>query len=197
MENIEDYVSEHTVLNILNKYIIHRDHTHELHVKMISLNLFDALSDSYTMTNAERSLLKISALLHDIGYFINKEDHHKHSKYIILNDGIFDRVPTELRYSLALICENHRKTAPMNIDFLDLSKKQCLLRLTAILRMADALDHKNIQDVSIEYLNRNTINVKIQFYNEFSDHFIKKLSKKSTLFNELFGVNIVKSVSNM
>lgn len=197
MDNIEDYVSEQTALNILNKYIIHRDHTHELHVKGISLNLFDALSDSYNMTNAERSLLKISALLHDIGYFINKEDHHKHSKYIILNDGIFDSMPTELRYNLALICENHRKAAPMDIDFLDFNTKQCLLKLTAILRMADALDHRNIEDVSIEYLNRKTINVKIQFYNEFSDHFLKKLSKKSTLFNELFGVTIIKSVSNM
>lgn len=194
MENLDYYLSDALELIILNKYILERDHSHEKNVANIALEIFDCLKENNNMTFSERSLLKHSAMLHDIGYYINKTEHNEHSKYLILNDSLFDNIPWELRIKLGTLCENHRKSELINIDYLDPNSKESLIRLIAILKIADALDHKIVRDIIYKPANEKNNIIQVYLNNLSSPNFIKKLSKKSLLFNEIFNINILDSI---
>src|SRR4029079_15299646 len=61
--------------------------------------------------SVERELLWASALLHDIGMTIDYDDHHKHSRYLVLNAGL----PGFAQREVALIGQAvryHRKGMP-------------------------------------------------------------------------------------
>jgi exopolyphosphatase/pppGpp-phosphohydrolase len=194
MLKIEDFMSEQEVHNIMDKYISQRDHKHEETVKYVALNLFESLKNDYSMSPSDRSLLEYSCMLHDIGYFINKSDHHKHTKYIILHDALFDVIPAELRYDLATLCENHRKSAPKNLENYSLEKKQKFLKLIAILRIADGLDHEIVNNILFENPIEGSANFQICLKSSYNSSFFRKLAQKSALFNEIFEINIIESV---
>lgn len=192
--NIDEYIGEIAISSILKKYIIQRDYKHEENVKRIALSIFDNLRTEHNMTQSDRNLLSCGCLLHDIGYFINKSDHHNHSAYIILNDELFDVLPSALRSDLALLCQNHRKSSPKNIDHFDLNKRKSFLKLIAILRIADGLDHELVQNILFESNNEKNSNMKIYLKSSYNHHFIKKLTQKSILFNEIFNTNLFESL---
>ena len=59
----------------------------------------------------ERELLWAAALLHDIGMTVDYDDHHKHSRYLVLNAGL----PGFEQREVALIGQAvryHRKGTP-------------------------------------------------------------------------------------
>ena len=42
----------------------------------------------HNLSPGDRELIDYAALLHDIGWHISREGHHKHSQYLILNGGL-------------------------------------------------------------------------------------------------------------
>ena len=62
-------------------------------------------------TPAERELLWAAALLHDIGMAVDYDDHHKHSRYLILNAGLPGFTPREVAL-IAQMARYHRKGTP-------------------------------------------------------------------------------------
>ena len=72
--NIENYLKEDELTTILNKYIIYRKHSHEKKVVSFALALFEMLETTFTFSFEERNLLKYSATLHDIGYFLGSKN---------------------------------------------------------------------------------------------------------------------------
>ncbi|TYQ16844.1 UNVERIFIED_CONTAM: exopolyphosphatase/guanosine-5'-triphosphate,3'-diphosphate pyrophosphatase [Acetivibrio alkalicellulosi] len=72
--------------NFMHLYEIRQ--THANHVCFLSLSLFDQLKELHRFGEDERNLLKIAALLHDIGISISYYEHYKHSFYIILNSRL-------------------------------------------------------------------------------------------------------------
>jgi len=72
--------------SIENLARMHDQHTaHALHVRHLSLQLFDQLREVHGLGAAERELLAAAALVHDIGMAIDYYEHHEHSAYLILN----------------------------------------------------------------------------------------------------------------
>lgn len=185
--NIENYLKEEQLFIILNKYIIYRKHTHEKKVVSFALDLFDILKTTFNFSFEERNLLKYSAFLHDIGYIIDSKMHHKYTKDIILNDEIFNNLPGELRLMLAIVSSSHRQSISDEINFFNRKKQKKLLKLIALLRVADVLEHKSILEFSFEK-NINTLIIHVK--NTCSKKLIKKIFKKSILFRELFLTNI-------
>ena len=57
---------------------------------------------------AERELLWAAAMLHDVGMAVDYDDHHKHSRYLILNGGLPGFSPRETAL-IAQIARYHRK----------------------------------------------------------------------------------------
>jgi exopolyphosphatase/guanosine-5'-triphosphate,3'-diphosphate pyrophosphatase len=119
------------------------DGAHAKHVARLAARLFDALSPEYRLKPRESLLLKVAALLHDIGLFIGPRNHHKHSMYLIQHSDLFGLNNHDIEL-VALIARYHRRSAPKpsHIEYmaLEFNDRITVAKLGAILRIADALD---------------------------------------------------------
>ena len=66
----------------------HAEQPHSSHVRELALVLFDALGERLGCGKDDRAALADAALLHDVGYHISYERHHKHSYHLILHAGL-------------------------------------------------------------------------------------------------------------
>jgi len=190
MLNIVNYLNEEQLLEVLDKYNLFDIKDHGKKVSIYALRLFDSLNPYFEFKIEERNLLHYSALIHDVGYFINKENHHQHTKYIILKEPLLDNVPNNLRENLALIAYGHGKSIDDTLNSYPHKEKAIILKLISILRIADALDHKHNLGVSLEKveIKDNTLNIQIK--GEASKLIFKKIKKKSDLFYKIYNIPI-------
>jgi exopolyphosphatase/guanosine-5'-triphosphate,3'-diphosphate pyrophosphatase len=139
------------VLDLARKCDWHRTHSEQ--VARLCLRLFDETRAIHNMGNAERELIEYGALLHDIGWHISRNDHHKHAMYLILNGDLKNFTPEETAV-IANIARYHRGPAPKkrHEKYAELPKR--LRRIvnvgSALLRLADGLDRSHggvIQDL--------------------------------------------------
>ncbi len=178
---------------LLRKY--NGDERHANFVMKTSLRLFDELEKELCLDSHARELLAISALLHDIGMFIRSQHHNVHSKYIISNSEIFG-LSRDDKLLVALITYFHRGDMPSQDDgefkFLPRSTRILVLKLTAILRVADALDRshqQNFKDFTVHFAaDSMTIRAK---GNKNLNLEKLALSQKSDLFENVFGYKVV------
>ena len=126
------------------RYKLDQKHTEK--VADLALSLFDQTEPLHGLGKQERIYLEAAALLHDVGYFISMQKHHKHSHYIISNSEIVGLTPAE-RLIVAGISRYHRKATPdpAHPEYEALPKKDrsTVSSLSAILRIADALDKEH------------------------------------------------------
>ncbi len=140
---------------------------HAEYVKSIALSIFDGLGQLHAMGVNERELLESASLLHDVGYLISHDLHHKHSYYIIMHSMMpgFTNNEAEL---IANIARYHRKSHPKrkhdNFAHLSDRKKNIIRTLAGILRIAEGMDRRQLQvieNIRIEILS-NSVNVVIE-----------------------------------
>lgn len=116
---------------------------HALQVAFLAEKIFDALALTYDLNRHDRTLLSVAALLHDIGYHISHESHHKHTLYLIKHSEITGFSETE-KLMIANIARYYRGSLPKekHTDFMALSEKdrETVWKLGGILRLADTLD---------------------------------------------------------
>jgi len=190
MLNIVNYLNENELLKVVEKYNVFDIATHEKKVSSCALRLFDSLNPFCDFKSEERNLLQYSAILHDIGYFINKENHHQHTKYIILREPLLCNIPTNLRDNLAFIASGHGKFIDTFLDFCPAKERLTLLKLTSILRIADALDHKHNLHVSLEKVEMKNGILNIRIKGESSNIILKKCKNKCSLFSKIYNIPI-------
>lgn len=121
----------------------HFDEEHSRHVRMLAKEIFEAVAESSGFGEDEWRLLEAAALLHDVGYFINYEQHHKHSYHLIRHANLFGFTPREQEL-VANIARYHRKALPKkkhdNFARLGPADQGLVRKLGGILRLADGLD---------------------------------------------------------
>jgi exopolyphosphatase/guanosine-5'-triphosphate,3'-diphosphate pyrophosphatase len=114
------------------------------------LSLFDQTSALHGLGPAERGLLEVAGLLHDVGYAVAQSAHHKHSLYLIRNADL-DGFSARERDLVANIARYHRKALPADRHAeymaLDDDDRTLVRRLAALLRLADGLDADHFQVV--------------------------------------------------
>jgi exopolyphosphatase/guanosine-5'-triphosphate,3'-diphosphate pyrophosphatase len=93
------------------------------HVAQLALQLFDQMKEHHGMNGAARDLLYNACLIYNIGTFVNFQDYHKHSKYLILNSSLRGFNNKEL-IILANLARYHRKSGPKKKKLKDLDKKR-------------------------------------------------------------------------
>jgi len=100
-----------SVLNLAARY--HVDIPHTRHVAALALGMFDELArlGLHAGDPRERELLWAACVLHDIGMSVDYDDHHKHSRYLILNGGLPGFSPVEVAI-VAQAARYHRKGMP-------------------------------------------------------------------------------------
>src|SRR6266581_1258134 len=87
--------------------------THAQQVARLAERIFDYLarSNSTTLNRHHRTMLSAAALLHDVGYHIAHESHHKHSLYLIKNSELTGFSEAE-RDVIANVARYHRGSEP-------------------------------------------------------------------------------------
>jgi len=129
----------------------HVEQPHSSHVQRLALILFDSLGERLGCTKQDRDALSDAALLHDAGYHISYERHHKHSYHLILHADLLGMPPSE-QVVVANVARYHRGSPPKkvhaNYGALDVTLRQRIKRLSAILRVADGFDRGHVSAVA-------------------------------------------------
>ncbi len=119
-------------------------------VARLAAELFDALRDAYALPPTGADILRAAALLHDIGYLINHERHHKHAYHLIMHGDLRGFSAREIEL-IANVARYHRRAFPKkshaNFARLDRGERRLVRRLAGILRVADGLDRTHGQVV--------------------------------------------------
>jgi exopolyphosphatase / guanosine-5'-triphosphate,3'-diphosphate pyrophosphatase len=147
-----------SVLNMAAQYHVDVDHTE--HVAVLALGMFDELArlGLHAGDERERELLWAACMLHDIGMSIDYDDHHKHSRYLILNGGLPGFTPIETAI-IAQAARYHRKGMPLPgplAALFDQGDAERLDRCATLLRLAEDLERSRdqlVRGVDISLLN--------------------------------------------
>jgi len=125
----------------------HYEEPHARQVQRLALQLFDALGPRLGCEAGDRQILADAALLHDIGYHISFNKHHKHSYHLVLHADFLGMTPEE-QVAIANIARYHRGAPPKkkhrNFGPLDGAIRERIKRLAAILRVADGFDRGHV-----------------------------------------------------
>jgi len=136
-----------SVLNLAGQY--HLEVAHTRHVAALALGMFDELArlGLHEGDPRERELLWAASILHDIGMSVDYDDHHKHSRYLILNAGLPGFTPVEVAI-IAQAARYHRKgmpePGPLRALFGE-GDAERLDRCAVLLRLAEDLERSRDQ----------------------------------------------------
>lgn len=124
---------------------------HAEQVARLALSLFDQLAEVHGLDPRYRELVNYACLLHDVGYLISHQSHHKHSYYLIRNGGLQGFSESEIEV-IANLARYHRKGRPKKSHYsfrnLDKADRPAVRRLLPLIRLANALDrtHYSVVD---------------------------------------------------
>lgn len=170
------------------------DSNHARLTARLAGHLFDESTELHNLSQEDRLLLEVGALLHDIGHFINTIDHDKHGYYILkanpligLNEHQQEIVANLVRY--------HRATIPsledLNFRALPQKDRATVTKLCALIRLADGMDVSHAQHVSDAILVQKKKGWVLNLRGR-GDLMLEKwaLNKRRALFHEIFGVEL-------
>jgi exopolyphosphatase/guanosine-5'-triphosphate,3'-diphosphate pyrophosphatase len=184
--------------NIGRRYQFDERHAH--HVADMAGVLFDALASEHGLGRRERRLLRVAALLHDIGLFISTNSHHKHSEYIIGASDIFG-VRAEERAIVACVARYHRRSLPVvtHIGYAALTRsdRATVSKLASLLRIADALDRSHSHRVELIAceLKADELVLRLRCADDLA---LERMAMRSkgNMFEEVFGRKVVLQMEN-
>ncbi|HAX68372.1 MAG TPA: Ppx/GppA phosphatase family protein [Anaerolineales bacterium] len=170
------------------------DSEHGNLVARLAGTLFDQTQSLHDLDHEDKMLLEVAAFLHDIGHFINTVDHDKHAWYIMQANPLIGLTKAQNEI-VANVMRYHRKAMPgvQDENFRALSSKDRLvvIKLSALLRLADAMDvsHKRrVKDVSMKQV-RNRWLLKLEGEEGLSLE-TWALEKRRSLFQDVFGMKL-------
>jgi exopolyphosphatase/guanosine-5'-triphosphate,3'-diphosphate pyrophosphatase len=166
------------------------EETHARQVARFAEKIFDSLAPIYHLTRHQRTLLSAAALLHDVGYHIAHESHHKHALHLVKHSELTGFSEAE-RDVIANIARYHRGATPKerHPDYaaLNQSDRETVCRLAAILRVADALDRSHDSRVRDVRCTCDGQLIHIQLRSALNcDKEIYAAEQKSDLFEQAF-----------
>lgn len=168
---------------------------HGLAVAETAVAIFDRLSSLHRLDSNKRLLLRLAAILHDVGRFIDSRKHHKHSCYIIENTQIPGLCESDMLVA-AVVARYHRKSEPKvsHAEYMSLPEDERIVvcKLAAILRVADALDrgHQDKMKGAEFRLESGCLRI---IPKRNMDYTLERvyLKKKASLFRNVYGCKVV------
>ena len=125
---------------------------HVQNLEMTALAMFDATKKMHGMKERERLLLQMAVMLHDVGKYISLNNVADSSYNIIMSNEIIGLSHIE-REMVALIAKYNTVTLPSYDELVMESSLECreqyltVSELTAIVRLANALDRSHLQKI--------------------------------------------------
>jgi exopolyphosphatase/guanosine-5'-triphosphate,3'-diphosphate pyrophosphatase len=132
------------------RYTYNAEHAEQ--IAKLSLSLFDQLRPLHEMGSEMRLILEASALLHDIGHFINRKAHNRHGEYLIRNSDIPGLKGWRCDMVAALVRYHNTKSEPQlshaSYAALDSERRRQVRVLASLLRIAEKLESEHAQRVT-------------------------------------------------
>ncbi len=181
-----------SALAVARKYRVDRRHAQS--VAELAVRLFDALQTEHGLTPRHRLLLRVAALLHEVGGFVSNRSHHKHSYYLITNAEVFGLSRDE-HAIVGHVARYHRRAVPQasHPEYMALPRDKRILvsKLSALLRVADAMDRAHTEQIRDFRCERHGDDVVIVVPGA-SDLTLERtaLGQKGDLFTDVFGMKV-------
>jgi exopolyphosphatase/guanosine-5'-triphosphate,3'-diphosphate pyrophosphatase len=182
----------HSATALAEKYRV--DLKHARNVADLAVRLYDAMGSEHGLGSRQRLLLRVAGLVHEVGGFVSNRAHHKHSYYVIVNSEVFGLSRDELAL-VAHVARYHRRSAPKpsHTEYMTLprEKRMTVSKLSALLRVADALDCTHAQQVRKLHCERRG--------EEFVLHIAgvadlamerRSVAMKGDLFEDIYGLKV-------
>lgn len=176
----------------------HYEEPHARQVQALSLQLFDALASRLGLGADDRRILADAALLHDVGYHINYEKHHKHSFHLISHAELLGMTPAE-QITIAHVARYHRGAPPKakhsGFGQLDRGTRERIVKLSGLLRFADGMDRGHVSAVgsmTVKWAN-DAVRVAVREADGATDVRLEcwGASRKRRLLEEVLGKPVV------
>jgi exopolyphosphatase / guanosine-5'-triphosphate,3'-diphosphate pyrophosphatase len=170
------------------------DEAHSRQVARLALALFDQLQALHGLDKPDRRLLQAAGILHDIGISVSFRGHHKHSLHLVSRSDLPGFTPRQVLL-VANVARYHRRSAPKPghaaYAALDGEDQRRVVRLAAILRLADVLDRDHRQ--AVRRVHAIIQNGKLRLRVEAEGKILvdgTALARKADLFQRTFGVPV-------
>jgi exopolyphosphatase/guanosine-5'-triphosphate,3'-diphosphate pyrophosphatase len=171
------------------------DPSHGEHVGNLCNRFFESLTDLHQLTPHDALLLKVAAILHEVGTYVSPRAHHKHSEYLILNSEVFGLNRLDVTI-VALVARYHRHSGPRldhpSYAALSTDDRIRVSKLAALLRVADALERTHVQRVEHMEIRREADKLRIRLPG-LADAAVERLAmdSKADLFEQVFGLHVI------
>jgi len=191
----EDFTDQvlNSALDIGHHYAVNENHA--THVAHLAGLLFDAMNSQHRLENRYRVMLKLAAMLHEIGLFVGIASYHKHTMYLIQNSELFGLSRRDLQL-VAQVARYHRRASPSpnHSGYARLSREDRVIvsKLASILRVAAALDRsysQRIRELTCE-IKRDRLIISVPGVEDLSLEQIA-LKQSCSLFEETYGISIL------
>ena len=197
-------VRDRSVINIAQKYKVDLESSQR--VANFCLDIFDQTQGIlHNWGDREREWLWVAAILHNCGFYVSHAAHHKHSYYLIRHAELLGFTENELEI-IANIARYHRKSKPKKKHYNyqnlpDKTTKKMVSEVSAMLRLAIALDRRQIGAITAVYCHYNEDNQELQlelFPKDVNDDCaleLWNLEDKKVIFENEFSVKVVPKLS--
>jgi exopolyphosphatase/guanosine-5'-triphosphate,3'-diphosphate pyrophosphatase len=130
-----------SILKAVDRY--HIDRKHAMDVREAAASLFSALRSVHRLPQEYGEWLAAAAMLYEVGDYVNRSGHHRHTYYIISNSEILGYTPQQRRI-IAAIARYLGKSRPnvedVPMKVIDSVDRPSVLKAIVLLRMARALN---------------------------------------------------------
>ncbi|MGH8003401.1 MAG: HD domain-containing protein [Limisphaerales bacterium] len=181
-----------SALQLGRKYAF--DERHAKTVARFAARLFDSTRRLSRLSEEDRLLLEVAALLHDIGQYVSASGHHKHTFYILQSSPLIGLNPLQ-KLVVANVARYHRKSPPslnhLPFKALPPDARKRVEKMAALLRLADALDVEHAGKVSGFALQKRKRGLVLRLRGN-GDMLLERwaLARKSELFEKVFKLKL-------
>jgi exopolyphosphatase/guanosine-5'-triphosphate,3'-diphosphate pyrophosphatase len=168
------------------------DKRHVTYVEKMALQIFDETKRLHRLGPHDRLLLQLASLLHDTGKFVNMRNHNVRSFNIILSTEI---VGLNQQEQLQVAWVARLYTGPVDLDEPGLNElpndsRLKVIKLAAVLRLADSLDASHHQLVQLDDVHVDGDELIVQVSSP-EDMTLAQwgFEQKSRLFKAVFGLD--------
>jgi exopolyphosphatase/guanosine-5'-triphosphate,3'-diphosphate pyrophosphatase len=166
----------------------HNEDVHTEHVARLAVDLFDRAHRALRLPPRDRRLLQAAARLHDIGYHSRPTSHVEAGAELLIRSGLRGNSDADTRRIAAILLLHGRDYRLLLKHPLvtGSSEPDRLLRLAALLRVADGLDHGHLQDARVRSLRRTRGRLMLTVESDQFPDNIPAARAKADLWNRTF-----------
>lgn len=188
-----------SIMKAVNHY--HVERRHALDVRESAMLLFSALRSVHRLPVEYREWLSAAAMLYEVGDYVNRNGHHRHTHYIISNSEILGYTPQQRRL-IAAIARYLGKSRPTVEDgpvkAVDPADRDNVQKAILLLRLARALNLGRSRAVQRVRIGLRSAEVRLTLVPRRRmgvDLELWAIEKECDYFREVFGRELSTAVS--